>query len=133
MRSTACSRPARAARTMADSICVARPRDATKAVRAIRESAGFGVKVSDREIKDAIGHLAAATSIFVEPAAAAAFAGFIRCCGAGQIKSDESVLLVLTGHGLKDVAATAHSRPKPLRIQPNIADLMRAKDLAASV
>jgi alkanesulfonate monooxygenase SsuD/methylene tetrahydromethanopterin reductase-like flavin-dependent oxidoreductase (luciferase family) len=32
-------------------------------------------------------------------------------------------LLVLTGHGLKDVAATAHSRPAPFRIRPTIADL----------
>src|SRR5215470_4001528 len=55
------------ARTIADSICVGKPRDATKARRAILESEGFGIRVSDDEILNAIGELARATGVFVEP------------------------------------------------------------------
>ncbi|HWP41815.1 MAG TPA: threonine synthase [Blastocatellia bacterium] len=89
--------------TIADSICVGKPRDATKAVRAIRESNGCGVKVSDDEIISSIGRLARASGVFAEPAAAASFAGFVKMCDRGEIKSDERILLVITGSGLKDI------------------------------
>ncbi|HSO75135.1 MAG TPA: threonine synthase, partial [Blastocatellia bacterium] len=91
--------------TIADSINVGRPRDARAAIHAIRESGGRGVKVSDDEIVAAISELARATGVFAEPAAAAAFAGFKRMCASRLLKSDERVLLMLTGNGLKDVDA----------------------------
>ena len=111
------------AQTIADSICVGQPRDATAAVRAIRESGGSGVKVSDDEIIASIGQLARATGVFAEPAAAAAFAGFVKQCEANAIKSDERVLLMLTGNGLKDVDAARRAVGEPLRIKPDIAEL----------
>ncbi|MBO0724996.1 MAG: threonine synthase [Blastocatellia bacterium] len=113
------------AQTIADSINVGRPRDAIRAIRAIRASNGCGVKVSDDEIIAAIGRLARSTGVFVEPAAAAAFAGFIKRCENGAIKSDESVLLMLTGAGLKDVEAARGAAGEPLRIKPDMAELDR--------
>jgi threonine synthase len=109
---------------------VGRPRDATKAIRAIRDSAphsssGGGVKVSDEEIIAAIGRLARSTGVFVEPAGAAAFAGFVKHCENGAVKSDESALLMLTGAGLKDVEAARPASGEPLRIKPDIAELDR--------
>ncbi|HEX8088098.1 MAG TPA: pyridoxal-phosphate dependent enzyme, partial [Blastocatellia bacterium] len=109
-----------AAHTIADSISVGRPRDATKALRAMRESGGRGVKVSDTEILSSIIHLARATGVFVEPAAAAAFAGFVKLCEAGYIKSDERVLLMLTGNGLKDIDTPRRAVEKPLRVRPDL-------------
>jgi threonine synthase len=111
------------AQTVADSINVGRPRDATRAIRAIRLSNGCGVKVSDEEIIAAIGRLARSTGVFVEPAAAAAFAGFVKHCESGAIKSDESALLTLTGAGLKDVETARRASNEPLRIKPDIAEL----------
>lgn len=116
------------ARTIADSINVGRPRDATRAIRAIRDSAppssnGCGVKVSDEEIIAAIGRLARATGVFVEPAGAAAFAGFVKHSENGAVKSDESALLMLTGAGLKDVDTVRRASNEPLRIKPDIAEL----------
>lgn len=102
--------PEKGACTIADSICVGEPRDKTKALRAIRQSEGFGVKVTDDEILSAIGELARATGVFAEPAAAAAFAGFKKCSQTGNIKSDESVLVLVTGNGLKDVDAVERCR-----------------------
>ncbi|HZF39809.1 MAG TPA: threonine synthase [Blastocatellia bacterium] len=118
------------AQTIADSINVGRPRDATRAIRAIRESAprssnGCGVKVRDKEIIAAIGRLARSTGVFVEPAGAAAFAGFIKHCENGAIKSDESALLMLTGAGLKDIETARQASSEPLRIKPDIAELDR--------
>jgi threonine synthase len=117
------------ARTIADSINVGKPRDATKAIRAIRDSSGRGVKVSDEEIVAAIGRLARSTGVFVEPAGAAAFAGFVKHCENGAIKPDECALLSLTGNGLKDVEAARRASGEPLRINPEISELDRISSL----
>jgi threonine synthase len=114
------------ARTIADSINVGRPRDATKAVRAMRESGGLGVKVSDDEIIASIGRLARATGIFAEPAAAASFAGLAKMIGAGGINPEERVLVMLTGNGLKDVDAARKASTEPIRIRPDFDELARA-------
>ncbi|HKP87802.1 MAG TPA: pyridoxal-phosphate dependent enzyme, partial [Blastocatellia bacterium] len=87
---------------------------------AIRDSAGRGVKVSDDEIISGIVDLARSTGVFVEPAAAAAFAGFVKMSQGGEIKSDERVLLMLTGNGLKDIDSARRRIPDPLRVQPDL-------------
>ena len=63
--------------------------------------------------------------MFAEPAAAAAFAGFKAMCASGTIKSDERVLLMLTGNGLKDVDAARPSSKEPLRVRPDLDELSR--------
>jgi len=108
------------ANTIADSINVGRPRDATMAVRAIRESGGLGVSVSDDQIVSAIPQLARETGVFAEPAAAAAYAGFVRLCDTGAFERDERVLLMVTGNGLKDVDAVRRAVGEPLRVPPDI-------------
>ncbi|HSQ19108.1 MAG TPA: threonine synthase [Blastocatellia bacterium] len=115
----------RPSHTIADSINVARPRDATMALRAIRESGGRGLKVTDDEILSAIPTLARATGVFVEPAAAASYAGFLRLCDTGAIESGERVLLMLTGNGLKDVDAARLKVKQPLLVGPDIDELTR--------
>lgn len=112
------------AHTIADSINVGKPNDATKAVRAMRDSGGCGVKVSDEEIIAAIGRLARSTGVFVEPAGAAPFAGFVKQCESGAIKPDERALLMLTGNGLKDIEAARRAVGEPLRIKPDIEELV---------
>jgi threonine synthase len=111
------------AQTVADSINVGRPRDATKAIRAIRESGGCGVKVSDGEIIASISELARSTGVFVEPAAAAPLAGFKKMRAGGAVRSDERVLLMLTGNGLKDIETARRSVKEPLRIGPSMDEL----------
>jgi threonine synthase len=108
------------AHTVADSICVAKPRDATRAIRAVRESGGVGVKVTDDEITAGITRLARATGVFVEPAAAAAFAGLVKMCESGASLANESVLVMLTGNGLKDVDAVRGTTKEPVRVRPDV-------------
>ncbi|MGE0129407.1 MAG: threonine synthase [Blastocatellales bacterium] len=110
-------------RTIADGINVGDPRDGTRALRAMRDSGGGAVKVSDDEIIAAIPRLARATGVFAEPGAAAAFAGFIKLRESGAIKSDESVTIVITGSGLKDINTARRAVDEPLRIQPDVAEL----------
>jgi threonine synthase len=110
-------------RTVADGINVGIPRDGTRALRAMRDSGGGAVKVSDDEIIAAIPRLARSTGVFAEPGAAAAFAGFVRLRESGAIESDETVALVITGNGLKDVNTARRAAGEPLRIQPEVAEL----------
>jgi len=119
------------ANTRADSINVGKPRDATMAVRAIQESGGRGVKVSDDEIVKAIPELARSTGVFVEPAAAAAHAGFIKLSGEGLIDREQRVLLMLTGNGLKDIGGARGAIREPMRVSPGI-DLSELESRVAS-
>jgi len=109
-----------AAHTIADSINVGQPRDGRAAVRAIRESGGCGVKVTDDEMLAAIARLARATGIFAEPAAAASFAGLLKLCDAGTVAADERILLVITGNGLKDIDSARRAVSEPLRVRPDL-------------
>jgi len=90
--------------TVADSISVGTPRAAAQALRAIRNSQGAGIRVSDQEILDAMRILARDTGIFAEPAGSAAIAGLIKAAHEGRIEPDERVVAIVTGNGLKDVA-----------------------------
>jgi threonine synthase len=110
-------------KTIADGINVGDPRDGTRALRAMRDSGGGAVAVSDEEIIAAIPRLARATGVFAEPGAAAAFAGFIKLRENGAIKSDERVVLVITGSGLKDINTARRSVGEPLRLKPELDEL----------
>jgi threonine synthase len=118
--------------TLADSICVGRPRDAVKALRALRDSGGVGVTVSDEEIVRAMARLARESGVFAEPAAAAAYAGFLKLAETGALKSDQRVLVMITGNGLKDIPAARRAAGEPLTTQPDLArleDLLRQRGL----
>ncbi len=109
--------------TIADGINVGDPRDATRAMRAMRQTGGGAVAVSDEEIIAAIPRLARTTGVFAEPGAAAALTGFIKLRERGVIQSEESVVLVITGSGLKDINTARRAVGEPLRIQPDLVEL----------
>ncbi len=107
-----------AAKTVADSISVDQPRDGLAAVRAVIESGGAAVTVSDDEIVAAIGELASTAGVFAEPAAAAPWAAAKRLAEDGRIGKDETVVLLITGNGLKDVAAVPVGKPTVIDADP---------------
>jgi len=115
----------RRADTLADSIAVGQPRNAAKALRAIRESGGEVVAVSDEEILSAMYELAQHTGIFGEPAGVTGVAGVLRAIAAGTIKKSESVLHIVSGNGLKDVRAALRATPEARRIKVSL-DAVRA-------
>jgi threonine synthase len=110
-------------KTVADGINVGDPRDGTRALRAMCNTGGGAVAVSDEEIIAAIPRLARATGVFAEPGGAAAFAGFVKLRESDVIRSDERIVLVITGNGLKDINTARRSVGEPLRIQPDLAEL----------
>jgi len=88
--------------TLADSISVNAPRNLYMAVDAIKSTDGFGIKVSDDEILRAEKYLSQQHGYFVEPSAAAAWAGFIKYSKQSEAKG-EKIVVLLTGSGLKDI------------------------------
>lgn len=103
------AKPAILPETIADSISSALPRDRIKAMRAVVESDGAFLTVTDEEILAAIPVLASTTGVFAEPAAAAAWAGVEKGVGSGAIGPREEVVVLSTGTGLKDVPAAMRS------------------------
>lgn len=90
--------------TLADGIASAKPVRVADTVRALRESGGGTVAVSEEEIAGAFRQLAR-LGHFVEPTCAAGAAGLNRLLRDGQIRPEHRAVLVLTGSGLKASAA----------------------------
>jgi threonine synthase len=105
--------------TLADSISVSCPSNARWARRAVLETRGLSLVVSDEEILDAQRLLARTTGIFAEPAAAAAAAGLVKLQASEQrLGRDQQVVVLVTGHGLKDVDAPLSRLGLPAPIEP---------------
>jgi len=109
--------------TMADSIAVGQPRNAVKALRAVRESGGTMVNIEDGQILEAMKLLATDTGVFGEPAGVAAFAGIRAAIANGTIGPNERVLHVVTGNGLKDVKAAFKATGDPHRVGLSLDDV----------
>ena len=101
------------ASTIADSISAALPRDRAKALKAVRDTGGSFLSVTDEEILSAIPTVARKTGVFCEPAAAASYAGLARAVREGLIDPQERIVLLLTGSGLKDIASAMKTVPAP--------------------
>lgn len=111
--------------TIATAIRIGNPANWPKTLRAIRESRGTARAVSDQEILDAQRLLACTEGVFVEPASAASLAGLRRLLQDGTISRTETIVCVVTGHGLKDPdAAIAQSKPF-VEIAPTLPALKR--------
>ena len=117
---------AMAENTLADSIAVGVPRNADKALNAIRESNGVVVNVSDEEILAAMRLLGTGCGVFAEPAGAAGTAGLKKAAELKLIPADAAVVSVVTGSGLKDVANAMKAAGEPLTIEPEMNQLLEA-------
>ena len=115
------------ATTIADSISVDIPRDGVAAVKAIIESKGFAVEVSDDEILKAIREIAENEGVFAEPAASTSFAGFKKALGENKIKENETVVCLITGNGLKDIDSAMKVAGTPVLIEPNVGEVRKLK------
>lgn len=93
------------ARTVADSIAAGLPRDRIKAMTAVKDTGGAFLSVSDEAILAAIPDLAQGSGVFAEPAAATAWAGVLAARERGLVNASETIAVLITGSGLKDVAA----------------------------
>jgi threonine synthase len=117
------------AHSVADSIVAGLPRDRIKALRAVRETNGAYIKVSDDQILAAIPALAQGCGVFAEPAAAAAYAGLVEALDQGIVAVDERVVVLSTGSGLKDISSVMRAVEKqPPVVEPTLAQVKDVLD-----
>lgn len=117
--------PIAESKTIADSISVNAPACGNWALKIVRETEGFGVTVTDGEILAAMKEMSEGAGIFAEPAASAAFAGLIKAAREGSIQPNETVVVLITGTGLKDIPAAMKAVTIPNAIEPDIAGVER--------
>jgi len=107
------------AKTIADSISVDLPRDGVRAVRAVKETGGTYVNVSDEEILKSIAELGR-VGIFAEPAGATAYAGLVKAVAIGLVGGADPILVLNTGSGLKDIRAAMQAVVAASIIEPTL-------------
>jgi threonine synthase len=99
-------------------------------MRAVTQSDGAFVTVSDEQILTAIPTLASMTGVFPEPAAAASWAGVEVARESGLISAKDRVVVLSTGTGLKDVPsamrAVAAVGGRAHRIEPDLGSVAAA-------
>jgi threonine synthase len=110
--------------TMADSISVDLPSDGLRALRAATQTNGAYVKVKDAEIIKAIAKLGK-VGVFAEPAGAAAFAGVEVAISKAYINTDDPILILVTGSGLKDVKAAMQSVEAAPIVKPDLEEVIK--------
>ncbi len=112
--------------TIADSIAVGVPRNPDKALNAIRESNGIAINVTDEEILAAMKLLGTICGVFAEPAGATGTAGVTKAIRMGLIPNSATVVSLVTGSGLKDVANAMKAAGEPIALEADMTLLEKA-------
>ena len=143
------------AETRASAIRIGNPASWRKAVRVLAETGGWCEQVNEREIALAKAQIGA-EGIGCEPASAVTLAGLRKMVADGRVGKEETVVLLLTGHTLKDSEYTiqfhrgelfgeaeqallseaerlemARLRREPLVLEPDADKVLRALDRIA--
>ncbi|HMC34885.1 MAG TPA: threonine synthase [Myxococcales bacterium] len=105
--------------TIATAIRIGNPASWKTAVEAQRDSGGLFAAVTDAEILAAYRRLSSEAGVFCEPASAAPVAGLLRLAQEKRSFAGQTIVAVLTGHGLKDPQAAIDAAAQ---IGPAIAD-----------
>jgi threonine synthase len=103
--------------TIATAIRIGNPASWDHAIAARDESDGLIDAVTDRDILRAYRLLATREGVFVEPASAASVAGLLKCHGDGLLDPGQTVVVTVTGHGLKDPEWAIAGAPKPKAVE----------------
>ena len=93
--------------TIAGGIRISNPARGSQVLKALRNSHGVAVSVSDDSILKHQRLLARTEGIFAEPTSCAALAGLEKLREMNVVGTDESVIVPLTGFGLKDTKSAA--------------------------
>jgi threonine synthase len=110
------------AHTVATAIRIAEPVHAAAAAAAVTATNGRLVTLSDGEILAAWADLARTEGLFCEPSSAAGLAALAHT----QPAAGETIVVVITGHGLKDPASAEAHAPAPVRVAPDADAILEA-------
>ena len=105
--------------SVATSLAIGNPADGYYALKVIEASGGSAVIAEENEIAECIKLLAETEGIFTEGAGGVAIAGLRRLVERGRIAPSESVVVYITGNGLKTTEMVADV-VNPIHIEPNV-------------
>src|SRR5438270_589043 len=109
--------------TIAKSIAIGNPADGYYAANVVRDSGGWGESATDREIVDAIKLLAKLEGIWTEPAGGTTLAATIKLLNSGRIPRNESIVVSITGNGLKTQEVVVDELIQPRVIEAELGEL----------
>ncbi len=105
--------------TIATAIRIGNPASWHQAIDARDTSGGVIDSVTDREILAAYRLIAAKEGIFVEPSSAAGLAGLLKYKKAGKLPHGKTIVITVTGHGLKDIPYALEAAKAPVIVPVN--------------
>ncbi len=121
--------------TIVKSLAIGNPADGYYAVQAVWESGGYGEVATDDEVIEGIKLLAETEGIFTETAGGVTIAVTQKLLKQGKIKKNDSIVISITGNGLKTQEVIAQELKKPVKIKPNLSSfeetmgLVKAKSI----
>jgi threonine synthase len=117
-------------RTIAKSLAIGNPADGPYALDAVRSSGGSFAAVDDDEIVEGIRLLARTEGIFAETAGGVTIASLAKLASSGVVRSDERVVALVTGNGLKTIEAVAPHCGPTATIAPTLAAFAAAVEIS---
>jgi len=108
--------------TIARSLAIGNPADGFYAVKTILGSGGAGEDSSDEEIVEGIRLLAETEGIFAETAGGVTVAVAQKLLRQGRLNAEESIVLAITGNGLKTLSAVSGGLEESVAIRPKLVD-----------
>jgi threonine synthase len=112
-------------KTIAKSLAIGNPADGYYALKTIRESGGWAEDVSDEEIVEGMKLLARTEGIFTETAGGVTVAVTKKLLDQGIISKEESILISITGNGLKTQEAIQQRVGEPRVIEAKLSEFQK--------
>ncbi|MDP6794699.1 MAG: threonine synthase [Verrucomicrobiota bacterium] len=106
--------------TIAKSLAIGTPADGFYALKVMKETGGASDDVNDDEIREAMSALAECEGIFTETAGGVTVGTAKKLVASGKIPAEDSVVLCVTGNGLKTLDAVQGHVGKPAGIKPSL-------------
>ncbi len=107
--------------TIAKSLAIGNPADGYYATKAVLDSGGWAESASDEEIIEAMKLLAETEGVFTETAGGVTLAVAQKLIEQGRIPRDESIVVCITGNGLKTQEPLMGRLGEAVRIKPTLA------------
>ncbi len=106
--------------TIAKSLAIGTPADGFYALKVMQETGGAAEDVTDDEIREGMRLLAETEGIFAETAGGVTVGVAKKLIASGKIPQDDSVVLCITGNGLKTLDALNGHLGHPREIKPSL-------------
>lgn len=117
--------------TIAKSLAIGTPADGFYALKVMKETGASSDDVTDDEIREGIRLLAECEGIFAETAGGVTVGVAKKLVASGKIPANDSVVLCITGHGLKTLDAVVGHVGRPREIRPSLREFEALLDAEA--